>query len=70
MFKIWLATNHRPVIRGTDHAIWRRIRLIPFTMRIPDAEQDRELPEKLKAEFRTAICWAMTTVKGLVAAAA
>ena len=28
---IWLATNHRPEIRGTDRAIWRRIRLIPFT---------------------------------------
>jgi len=29
-FKIWLATNHRPTIRGMDDAIWRRIRLIPF----------------------------------------
>jgi putative DNA primase/helicase len=28
-FKNWLATNHKPVIRGTDYAIWRRIRLIP-----------------------------------------
>ena len=30
-FKLWLATTHRPSIRGTDDAIWRRIRLIPFT---------------------------------------
>src|SRR5207253_825035 len=29
-FKLWLATNHRPSIHGTDDAIWRRIRLIPF----------------------------------------
>ena len=34
-FKLWLAANHKPVIRGTDHAIWRRIRLIPFTVTIP-----------------------------------
>src|SRR5205814_9640648 len=29
IFKLWLATNHLPSIRGTDHAIWRRIRVIP-----------------------------------------
>ncbi|MGH7378091.1 MAG: DNA primase family protein, partial [Candidatus Methylomirabilales bacterium] len=39
--KIFLAVNHKPVIRGTDHAIWRRIRLVPFTVTIPDAEQDK-----------------------------
>jgi putative DNA primase/helicase len=32
-FKLWMAANHKPVIRGDDHAIWRRIRLIPFTQR-------------------------------------
>ena len=30
-FKIFMATNHKPVIKGTDHGIWRRIKLIPFT---------------------------------------
>ena len=25
-FKIWMATNHKPVIKGTDHGIWRRIK--------------------------------------------
>lgn len=49
-FKIWLAANHKPVIRGTDHAIWRRIRLVPFNVRIPDAEQDKELQDKLVAD--------------------
>ena len=39
------------MIRGTDWAIWRRIHLIPFTVQIPKDEQDRELPEKLKAEL-------------------
>jgi putative DNA primase/helicase len=38
-FKIWLATNHKPIIEGTDKAIWDRIRLIPFEVRIPENER-------------------------------
>jgi putative DNA primase/helicase len=41
-FKLWLGTNHRPVIRGTDHAIWDRIRLVPFDYRVPD---DSRIPD-------------------------
>ncbi len=55
--KLWLATNHKPEIRGTDHATWRRVRLIPFTVTIPDAEQDRRLLEKLRAEFSGILRW-------------
>lgn len=58
-FKVFLATNHRPAIRGTDHAIWRRIRLIPFTVTIPEAEQDRHLGEKLRAEWPGILAWAV-----------
>jgi putative DNA primase/helicase len=50
-FKLWLAVNHKPVIQGTDHAIWRRIRLLPFMVTIPEAEQDKRLSEKLRAEL-------------------
>jgi putative DNA primase/helicase len=58
-FKVLLATNHRPVIRGTDHGIWRRIRLVPFTETIPDEEKDRELPTKLLAERDGILAWAV-----------
>ncbi len=58
-FKVWLATNHKPVIRGTDHAIWRRIRLVPFDVTIPDAERDRTLVEKLLAESPGILWWAV-----------
>jgi putative DNA primase/helicase len=58
-FKIFLAANHKPVIQGTDIAIWRRIRLIPFTVQIPETEQDRELPDKLKAELPGILNWAI-----------
>lgn len=55
--KLWLGTNHKPVIRGTDHAIWRRIRLIPFTVVIPDEGQDKDLLEKLKGEAPGILAW-------------
>ncbi len=58
-FKIWLATNHKPRIIGTDRAIWRRIRLIPFTVIIPKAEQDRQLGEKLQEEWPGILAWAV-----------
>jgi putative DNA primase/helicase len=37
-FKIWIATNHKPVVRENSIAFWRRIRLIPFTVQIPNEE--------------------------------
>jgi len=58
-FKLWIACNHLPTIRGTDHAIWRRIRLIPFTVTIPDDEQDKQLPAKLRAELPGILRWAV-----------
>lgn len=58
-FKVWLAANHKPVIRGTDNAIWRRIRLIPFTVTIPQEERDPKLPERLRAELQGCLAWAV-----------
>ena len=45
------------MIKGTDHAIWRRSKLIPFNVIIPDAEQDKKLPEKLRAEWPGILAW-------------
>ena len=58
-FKLHIACNHLPQIRGTDHAIWRRIKCIPFTVTIPDAEQDKNLPAKLKEELAGVLRWAV-----------
>lgn len=58
-FKVWLATNHKPVIRGDDQAVWDRVHLVPFLVRIPDDEQDKGLKEKLIAEAPGILAWAV-----------
>jgi putative DNA primase/helicase len=58
-FKIWLATNHKPNVKGTDYAIWRRIKLIPFDVTITPEEVDKELPVKLRAELPGILAWAV-----------
>ena len=55
--KIFLAANHRPVIRGTDYAIWRRVHLVPFDVTIPPEQQDKQLPAKLHAELAGILRW-------------
>jgi putative DNA primase/helicase len=55
--KLWLSTNHKPEIRGTDNAIWRRLRLVPWRVTIPPAEQDKKLPEKLRDELPGILAW-------------
>ena len=58
-FKIWLGANHKPIIRGTDDGIWRRIRLIPFTAQIPENKVDKALKSKLKKELPQIMKWAV-----------
>ena len=58
-FKVWLAANHRPVIRETDLGIWRRIRLIPFDVVIQPARRDKDLRAKLTAELSGILGWAL-----------
>jgi putative DNA primase/helicase len=56
-FKLWLSTNHKPEIRGTDDAIWDRIRLIPFTQRFEGSKADPNLPETLRGERAGVLAW-------------
>lgn len=58
-FKLWMATNHKPIIRGTDLGIWRRVHMIPFTVVIPEDKVDRQLTEKLMQELDGIFLWAL-----------
>jgi len=59
LFKLWLATNHKPQIRGNDEGIWRRIHQVPFTVYIPEKKRDRDLDKKLKTEASGILRWAI-----------
>lgn len=58
-FKLWMATNHKPTIRGTDTGIWRRIHIIPFTTIIPEEKVDKNLSDKLREEMSDILIWIM-----------
>lgn len=58
-FTIWLATNHKPRVKGTDHGIWRRIHLVPFAVTIDRDKMDRALGARLRAEGPGILRWAV-----------
>jgi putative DNA primase/helicase len=61
-FKLFLATNHKPVITHSDFAIWRRIVLIPFTQNF-EGREEKMLKEKLKSELSGVLNWALDGLK-------
>lgn len=46
-FKLFLATNNKPNIRGNEHAMWRRVRLVPYEVTIPEHEKVLDYHELL-----------------------
>ncbi|MHB0876766.1 MAG: phage/plasmid primase, P4 family [Anaerolineae bacterium] len=58
-WEITLVVNHKPVIKGTDDAVWRRIRLVPWVVTIPVAERrpQEEVVEALVAEGPAMLRW-------------
>ena len=58
-FKLMLATNYKPEIRGTDEGIWRRIHCIPFLRTIDPADADDSLEDTLRDEWPGILAWAV-----------
>ncbi|MBD8052038.1 DNA primase family protein [Limnohabitans radicicola] len=58
-FKIAIVGNHKPVIRGTDTGIWRRLHMLPFNRTFAPHEQDPNLVKKLKSELSGILNWAI-----------
>lgn len=58
--KLWVGTNHKPIIDESGPAIWSRIRLVPFKVRFKtEDEQDMDLPAKLWRQRSGILRWAM-----------
>lgn len=57
VLKLIMAGNHRPIVRGNDHGIWRRVRLVPFDRTFAEDERDPKLLAKLKAEASHILAW-------------
>jgi len=54
---IFLATNHKPQVRGTDHGIWRRIKLVPFSVQMTDGQAKKDMPRLLRKELPGILAW-------------
>ena len=52
-----MLTNHKPIISGTDVAIWARLRLVPWDVVIPPEERDLKLADKLALELDAVLAW-------------
>jgi putative DNA primase/helicase len=52
-----MLTNYKPVITGTDEGIWRRVRLVPWDVVIPESERDGQLGDKLDNEIDAILAW-------------
>jgi putative DNA primase/helicase len=58
-FKIWVASNYKPTVAGTDDGIWRRFALIPFEQKFEGINDDKGLKGKLLAELPGILAWAV-----------
>jgi putative DNA primase/helicase len=58
-FKVFLGTNHKPVIKDNDQAIWERIRLVPFVVQIPKEDRKKDFDAILQAEIEGILAWAV-----------
>jgi putative DNA primase/helicase len=56
-FTPWVRTNHRPIIKGTDDGIWRRLVIVPFNRTFSLDKQDHDLEKKLWSEREGILVW-------------
>lgn len=57
--KLWFSGNYKPVITDTTISIWRRVKLIPFVVKIASDERLPDLGDDLKKEWPGILNWAI-----------
>jgi len=63
VFKIWMSTNHKPVVPDDSDAMWERLKPIPFTVQFIGAKADPNIEGKLKAEANGVFNWMLIGLK-------
>jgi putative DNA primase/helicase len=58
-WKLHVAANHKPLVRGSDEGIWRRLMLCPWLRRFEGQAEDKKLKEKLQAEKAGILNWCL-----------
>ena len=54
---ILMITNHKPVVSGTDEALWRRLAVVPFSQVFTGDKAVKGLTELLSAEPDAVLSW-------------
>ncbi len=60
---VLMVTNFLPKVAGNDPAVWRRMRVVPFDVTIPEAERDPELGERLKLSADAVLAWSVAGLR-------
>ncbi len=55
--KVFVDANDRPIINDPHDAVWNRVKLIPFEVKIPDSEIDTGLGDALLKELPGIMAW-------------
>ena len=58
-FKLWIGTNHKPVVKDSSFAMWRRVRLVPFNFAVSEDEKNPNLKAELIEELPGILNWAL-----------
>lgn len=56
-FKLWIAANYEPKIKGTDKGIWRRVKIIPFDAEIKNKISRIDLEQEVLEEAPQILAW-------------
>jgi P4 family phage/plasmid primase-like protien len=57
--KILIRGNHKPLIADETEGAWRRVRLIPFDLKLDEQQADHGLEERLMQEAEGILAWAV-----------
>ena len=56
-FKIWFMCNDLPNVKDNSHAMWRRVRTLPFLAQFEGADEDKQMGDKLAANMPAILKW-------------